>query len=149
MKTYSTLFIFVFLTAPVFCFTSQESSLNKPDSKTSLLAPGEHYASILEKYVPFLKDTLSGTGLSLWAHDNWWKSEQLHPMPQSVNLHLVQAKTLILVGREDPECPVVMSETIHSGILGSKLIIFEKTGHFPWIESREKFFSVVSQFLTQ
>ena len=319
MKTYSTLFIFVFLMTPAFCFTSQESSLNKPDSKASLLAPGEHYASILdvniwykvaghgpllivmspqwgigstylqngifpleqyftvvyvdargnekssrpadatrmstsdmaddlerlrvywdlqslnllghsggggiilgyaerypehanklvlidsdvtdiypspaskkfedvrrhdpryaqamahlkdptptddifqknlsetlawylndpEKYVPFLKETLAGTNLSLWAHDNWWKSEQLHPVPQSVNLHLVQAKTLILVGREDPECPVVMSETIHSGILGSKLIVFERTGHFPWIESREKFFSVVSQFLTK
>jgi proline iminopeptidase len=106
------------------------------------------YLNDPEKYVPVLKNTLAGTDLSLWAHDNWWKSEQVHPVAQSVDLNLVRAKTLILVGREDPECPVVMSETIHSGILGSKLIIFEKTGHFPWIESREKFFSVVSQFLS-
>jgi proline iminopeptidase len=107
------------------------------------------YLNDPEKYLPALKETLVGTDLSVWAHDNWWKSEQLHPVRQSVNLHLARAKTLILVGREDPECPVAMSETIHSGIPGSTLIIFEETGHFPWIESKEKFFSVVSQFLTK
>jgi proline iminopeptidase len=85
--------------------------------------------------------------VSYWAESNWERDDKLSPMPQSRDFGKVTASSLIIVGRHDFVCPVGMSEQIHQGIHGSQLAIFEKTGHIPWIEEPEKFFSLVTQFL--
>ena len=51
-------------------------------------------------------------------------------MPPISALAYVNADTLILVGRQDPTCPVIVSEKLHEGIRLSKLIVREQTGHF-------------------
>jgi proline iminopeptidase len=68
-------------------------------------------------------------------------------MSQSEDLGKVKAKSLIIVGRRDFVCPVNMAEQVHKGIQGSQLVIFEHTGHIPWIEEPSKFFALVTQFL--
>jgi len=68
-------------------------------------------------------------------------------MPPISALADVKADTLILVGRQDPTCPVMVSEKLHEGIRGSKLIEYEETGHFPWIEQPARFFSDITRFL--
>jgi hypothetical protein len=44
-------------------------------------------------------------------------------------------------------CPVEASEQIARGVNGSSLVIFEQSGHMPWIEERGRFFEVVRDFL--
>jgi pimeloyl-ACP methyl ester carboxylesterase len=41
----------------------------------------------------------------------------------------------------------VQAQIIHEGISGSKLAVFEKSGHFPWLDEPDLFFSMVTNFL--
>jgi len=70
-------------------------------------------------------------------------------MPPISALAMVEAQTLILVGRQDPTCPVMVSEKLHEGIQGSTLLVYEQTGHFPWIEQPSDFIREVAQFFQQ
>jgi proline iminopeptidase len=36
---------------------------------------------------------------------------------------------------------------LRAGIGGSRLVVFERSGHFPWIEEPEHFFREVTRFL--
>jgi proline iminopeptidase len=63
-------------------------------------------------------------------------------------LPLIRVPTLITVGRHDWITPVPCSETIHRLISGSRLEIFENSGHSPQLEEPEKFQAVVRTFLT-
>lgn len=60
--------------------------------------------------------------------------------------HIV-AETLVIVGRHDWVCPPIVSEEIAAGIPDAQLVIFEDTGHMPWIEEREQFFAELRGFL--
>ena len=40
-----------------------------------------------------------------------------------------------------------MAEQAHRGIKGSQLVIFEQSGHIPWIEEPGKLFALGTQFL--
>ena len=59
----------------------------------------------------------------------------------------VRAPTLILAGRHDPEAPLPCSEELLQGIPGSNLVIFEKSGHFPFVEEAPLFAQTVGAFL--
>ncbi|MEJ1963563.1 MAG: alpha/beta hydrolase [Gammaproteobacteria bacterium] len=98
------------------------------------------------KYLPVLEETLAYK-LDYWVYQHNSAADELAPMPQSKDLGRVTAKTLVIVGRADFICPVDMSRTISRGIPGSRLIVFERTGHLPWIEERRKFFDLVPAFL--
>jgi proline iminopeptidase len=69
--------------------------------------------------------------------------------PPLSDLEKIRAKTLIVVGRQDPACPLDESERIKLGIKGSKLVAIDKSGHFPWIEHPTEFFPPVIQFLEE
>lgn len=61
-------------------------------------------------------------------------------------LDSITVPTLILAGRYDevsPEC----SETLHRGISGSQLKIFEHSAHLPHIEEKESYLHHVGAFL--
>jgi proline iminopeptidase len=62
-------------------------------------------------------------------------------------LNTIHVPTLVLVGRHDFICSPVQAQIIHESIRGSKLAIFEKSGHFPWLEEPDLFFSTVTNFL--
>jgi proline iminopeptidase len=62
-------------------------------------------------------------------------------------LDRIKAKVLIVVGRNDFICPLALSEHLHKGIPQSQLAIFEESGHFPWLEEPEKFWSILNGFL--
>lgn len=101
-----------------------------------------HYPA---RFLPVFKQTLSYQP-SYWVARHNGKADEV-PMPQSKQLGRVTAKTLIIVGRYDFVCPVESSEQMARGIAGSKLVIFEQTGHMPWIEERDRFFKVVRDFM--
>ena len=73
-----------------------------------------------------------------------------HNLPQydlKSTLRNVTAPTLITVGRTDWITPVACSETIHSLIPDSELVIFEESGHSPQIEQHEEWLAAVRDFL--
>jgi len=61
----------------------------------------------------------------------------------------VKAPTLVLVGHDDWICPVTQGERLNKGIPNSRLVVFDKSGHFPWIEAPAPFFDAVVQFAKQ
>jgi len=62
------------------------------------------------------------------------------------SLASVSAPTLVMVGRNDWVTPVSESELIVAGIPGSQLKVFEKSGHYPFIEENRDFVRVVVDF---
>jgi proline iminopeptidase len=62
-------------------------------------------------------------------------------------LSAIHTPTLVLVGRHDVLCSPVQAQIIHEGIRQSRLVVFEKSGHMPWLEEPGTFFSTVTGFL--
>ena len=56
---------------------------------------------------------------------------------------------LICVGRYDPQTPVVMNRELHEGMRNSQLVIFERSGHSPFMEERRRFSEVLDRFLSR
>ena len=61
----------------------------------------------------------------------------------------ITAPTLILAGRSDIVCPPSQAETLHHGIPGSELHIFETSGHMPYVEEPEATFAAVREWLAR
>jgi len=62
-------------------------------------------------------------------------------------LNEVRAPTLVMVGRHDPQTPVACADELVAGIAGSRLTIFERSGHVPFIEEPEAFTNEITAFL--
>lgn len=60
----------------------------------------------------------------------------------------ISIPSLILAGRHDEASPAC-AETLHCGIAGSQLEIFENSSHIPHIEEESKYLEVVSRFLSR
>ena len=61
------------------------------------------------------------------------------------SLKLITCPTLILYGDYDPT-PFEYVEPIHEGIAGSKLVRFEKAGHWLWVEAPDRILPVIRDF---
>ena len=59
----------------------------------------------------------------------------------------ISAPTLVLVGRDDFICPPSQATIMHERIPNSELVVFEQSGHFPYIEEPEAFFDAVRGWL--
>ena len=55
----------------------------------------------------------------------------------------IRGPTLVLVGREDIVCPPSQAKIMHEGIPDSELVVFERSGHFVYVEEAEAFFDAV------
>lgn len=67
--------------------------------------------------------------------------------PINPSRFIIKVPTLVLVGSYDIFCPPTSAQITHDGIVGSKRVVFENSGHFPWIEEPGSFFSVVTDFI--
>lgn len=63
------------------------------------------------------------------------------------HLREVRAPTLIVVGRDDVVTPPAQAERLHRGIPNSDLVVFEHSGHLPYLEEPEVFFRIVRDWL--
>jgi len=66
---------------------------------------------------------------------------------QRPDLPSIHTPTLVLVGRHDFIHNVEMAEEIARLIPGAELVIFEQSGHFAFVEERERFHEVVRDFV--
>ncbi len=76
-----------------------------------------------------------------------WSRNMYRRLSYVRRLREVTAPTLILAGRFDPQAPLQCSEELLRGLPDAKLLIFERSGHFPFIEERESFVRAVELFL--
>ncbi|MBW2647862.1 MAG: alpha/beta fold hydrolase [Deltaproteobacteria bacterium] len=70
--------------------------------------------------------------------------EAYNVIPRLGEIHI---PTLILVGRHDFVCPPIQAHIMHEGIDNSELVIFEKSGHLPYIEEADAFFKTVRDWI--
>jgi proline iminopeptidase len=99
-----------------------------------------------EKSLPLAQKQLSGP-ISSYAFVSQFAADAAFPIDQTKSLGTIRAKALIMVGRHDYICPVALSERLHKGIPESRLVIFEESGHLPWLEEPNAFFSELERFL--
>jgi proline iminopeptidase len=99
-----------------------------------------------EKSLPQAQEQLSGP-ISSYAFGSQFAADAAFPTDQIKSLGAIRAKVLIMVGRHDYICPVAISERLHEGIPESSLVIFEESGHLPWLEEPDAFFAELERFL--
>jgi pimeloyl-ACP methyl ester carboxylesterase len=65
----------------------------------------------------------------------------------SSRLGEIEAPALILCGWHDPQYPPACSQELAAGIPRSKLVFFEHSGHYPFLEEPKAFWKAVREFL--
>jgi proline iminopeptidase len=77
--------------------------------------------------------------------DRWWLAiREARLVPRASGL---RCPTLLIVGRHDPQTPVRVSRALHQRIPDSQLVVFERSGHAPFLEEPERFTEVLTAFL--
>ncbi len=59
----------------------------------------------------------------------------------------IEVPTLILAGRHDVFCPPSQAERMQRGIRGSEVVVFERSGHYPFVEEVGAFRDAVRDWL--
>ena len=65
----------------------------------------------------------------------------------TARLSEIKSPTLVMAGRYDWICPPSQAHIMHDGIPGSELVIFEESGHLPFIEESEAFFKTTRDWI--
>ncbi|NHM29927.1 alpha/beta fold hydrolase [Neobacillus terrae] len=61
-------------------------------------------------------------------------------------LREVKLPTFIYCGKYDTQCPLIFSEEINSILKNSRLYVFESSNHSPFLEEKQKFACMISDF---
>ncbi|GAF11086.1 hydrolase [Bacillus sp. JCM 19046] len=64
-------------------------------------------------------------------------------------LSLIEIPSLIVCGEHDVQCPVEYSIEMAEAIVASKLVIFVKSNHYPFLEKAERFEQEVNKFIRE
>jgi len=99
---------------------------------------GQAEAAYLETLRP---DVPNGDALRLF------NAETLPSFDLRSELELVEAPTLVITGERDFITGPVGAGEIAEGIAGSELVVLPETGHFIFVEARERFREEVARFL--
>jgi pimeloyl-ACP methyl ester carboxylesterase len=76
-----------------------------------------------------------------------WTKNMYRRLSYAHRLDEVRVPTLILAGRHDTEAPLPCSTELLDGIPGAEMVIFEHSGHSPFVEEPERFADVLGAFL--
>jgi proline iminopeptidase len=87
-------------------------------------------------------------GETVWSASAGARGEQLMAEYNvTPRLREVRVPTLILVGRDDFICPPTQAVIMRDGIPNSELVIFEQSGHVPYLEEPDAFFAAIRDWL--
>jgi pimeloyl-ACP methyl ester carboxylesterase len=75
-------------------------------------------------------------------------SDANHPLPTDAVAQL-QMPTLIVSGLHDRFCPVGQARSLAASMPRARLLVFERSGHFPWLEEPDAFFTRVRDALSR
>lgn len=76
-------------------------------------------------------------------------SRELQVYDVTKKLTFISTPTIVICGRYDVQCPLIYSLEIADGIPESKLVIFEKSNHYPFLEEAEKFIEEYHSFIKE
>ncbi|RTE83935.1 hypothetical protein BHE90_001526 [Fusarium euwallaceae] len=115
------------------------------------------FAETIKKFLPvyfYDPSRASASPLATLKEAPLWNYQMLHGKYRRVkcqeeNLEKVKARTLMIFSREDPICTPTQGEATKQGIEGSKLVVLEKCGHFPWMEKKEQTLDEITQFFEE
>ena len=65
----------------------------------------------------------------------------------SERIHGIDVPTLIITGRDDWVTPPSQAKRIQSTLPHAELVIFEESGHYPFVEERERFIQTVGDWI--
>jgi len=91
-----------------------------------------------------IRDMIRATGVQGYVNC----AKAIRDMDQCHLLSKIDKPTNIIVGEDDPACPVSAAETLHAGIKGSSLVILKNAAHLPNIEKKDEFNAALMDFLT-
>jgi pimeloyl-ACP methyl ester carboxylesterase len=93
-------------------------------------------AALLERISTWNEEVILGAARSMRAFDS------------RRELGTLRLPTLVLVGSEDHQLPVPLSQRLQRLIPGARLEVFDGAGHFMMVEQPERFHRVLDGFLT-
>jgi proline iminopeptidase len=102
-----------------------------------------------EDYQPHrreFEETLSDSRLSP-NHLRYHQQVDLPKYDVIADLDKITCPVLMIAGRHDPICPPEFSRVLDDSLPNSKTVVFENSGHWPFIEEEEKFIESVVDFL--
>ncbi|HTP06859.1 MAG TPA: alpha/beta hydrolase [Anaerolineae bacterium] len=106
------------------------------------------YASYIDKrLVPHVEIDSADQHRPAPVRDVWPRTIFANRLDYRARLSDIRVPALIGVGRRDPQAPVGCSEEIARGIPGAQLVIFEHSGHYPYVEERDLFKQTMAEFL--
>jgi len=85
---------------------------------------------------------------TMWGSSEFHATGTLKDWDILNRLGEIRIPTLVIGGRYDEATPVI-TETLHNGIPGSELVIFEHSSHMPHIEETQCYIQVLDQFLSR
>lgn len=83
---------------------------------------------------------------TMWGPNDFNALGNLQDWDITSRLSEIHVPTLVTGGRYD-EVPPKCAETIHKGIRGSRLVIFENSSHLPMWEEEEKYLTTIREFI--
>jgi proline iminopeptidase len=76
-----------------------------------------------------------------------WNRNMFRRLSYADQLDQISAPTLVVVGRYDTYTPRPCAQELADGIPGARLVVFERSGHSPFVEEPARFREVVGSFL--
>jgi pimeloyl-ACP methyl ester carboxylesterase len=95
--------------------------------------------------VPAMRIEAADTRRPAPARDHWPRIA--HSIDYRERLADVRVPTLVWIGRYDPQAPIACSKELAAGIHGARLVMFEHSGHEPFVEESERFAALVAECL--
>jgi proline iminopeptidase len=117
----------------------------------------DEFGQQLQRFLPFyfydptnLEKYQDAFAVWTFSVDAWKGSEasQWHPVNLVPQLNEIKVPMLVVVGSHDFICSPLQAQQLHLAVAGSKMILIEKAGHFPWLEQPEQFLTLVRKGLT-
>jgi pimeloyl-ACP methyl ester carboxylesterase len=93
------------------------------------------------------EDELAPLRAEATLHADPLRGEDPAPFDARAELGAIEVRTLVVAGRHDPICPPRWAQQLHAGIRGSRLVVFEDSGHFPHVEEPREFARAVAGFV--
>lgn len=75
-------------------------------------------------------------------------SREIQLFDVTKKLKLISSPTLIMCGKYDVQCPLTYSLEMNELIRNSKLVVFNESNHYPFLEESELFMNEFIQFLS-
>jgi len=90
-----------------------------------------------------IRDMILGAGVQGYVEN----CKAIRDMSQRHLLAQIKTPTMVLVGEQDPACPVDAARVLHDGIAGSELVILPQSAHLPNVEQAAAFNGALLDFL--